>query len=129
MPHLPVSGVALTNYEITFYETESGHTPIEDFLRTLKSTNRKAWKKCISYMNALQDSGLSLPRNYIAHLSGDVWELRPEFGNVEYRFLFGSIGPHEFGIVEALIKKQDKVPPSSIKRAQDRIEELQQNHA
>ncbi len=36
---------------------------------------------------------------------------------------------HEFGIVEALIKKQDKVPPGSIKRAQDRIEELQENNA
>lgn len=119
----------MAQYTVTLYEAASGDSPVEQFLEELRSRNRKAWLKCLSYVQLLAEQGLGLPRQYSAHLAGDVWELRPEYGNVEYRLLYGSIGPGDFGLVHVLIKKGDKVPPRDIDMAADRIREMKQDHA
>jgi phage-related protein len=80
-------------------------------------------------MSTCLPSGDSLPRNYSAKVRGDVWELRPEYGNVEYRLLFAWIEGQFFLIAHALVKKGRKLSSRDIAIAEDRIQEVQAYYA
>ncbi|MGH9764366.1 MAG: type II toxin-antitoxin system RelE/ParE family toxin, partial [Blastocatellia bacterium] len=85
--------------------------------------------KCLKYIETLEDKGLSLPKNYVEHMEGDLWELKPESNGNEYRFLFyapprDSPQPRKFVIVHALKKKTPKLKRGEIDKALGRIEEL-----
>lgn len=64
------------NWEVWFFQSVRGESPIEDFLEALPS---KAKAKCIAYMEALEEHGLELPRSFFSKVRGDIWELRPEW--------------------------------------------------
>jgi hypothetical protein len=109
-----------------FYENAEGEKPVAAFLRQQKSSNVGVFKKCVQYISALEETGLALPRAYIRHIEGDVWELRPEFGGVEYRIFFGSTAVNEFGLVSAYQKTWDKVPDHIKRAAAERIREMKE---
>ena len=67
-------------WEVFYYQTERGESPIEDFLNSLP---RKAKAKCIAYMDLLEEMGFKLPRSVIAKVRVDIWELRPEWAGTE----------------------------------------------
>lgn len=100
-----------------FYATPAGSEPVREFLRDLP---KEARKKCGAYMEQLEWKGLSLPAQYARKLSGDIWELRPEYGGVEYRLYFG-IHAGEAVYVHAVNKKREKA--TDIKLAQSRFNE------
>lgn len=107
---------------VEFYETANGRTPIIDFIESLPV---KSQAKCLKYIELLTERGLSLPANYVKHIEDALWELRPEYGGVEYRFLFWArSNPDRFTIVHALVKKSQKLKGTDIERALARIEEL-----
>lgn len=109
-------------WEVFYYQTERGESPIEGFLNSLP---RKAKAKCIAYMDLLEEMGYDLPRSVIAKVRGDIWELRPEWGGTEYRFLyFGMIG-QRFVILHALKKKRQKLRPADIELAEARMADVQ----
>ncbi len=116
----------MNRYHAVFYEEEDGGKPVAVFLRYYKDRNSGVYKKCLQYIRALEEHGLSLPRNYIVHVEGTVWELRPEFGGVEYRLFFGSIGAEKFGIVSAYQKTWEQVPENVKKLAAERIKEMEE---
>jgi phage-related protein len=107
---------------LAFYRTASGATPLTDFLASLPA---KARAKCAFYMARLDQQGLSLPRSYLAKVEGDVWELRPEFGGIEYRLMFGVIA-ERFVFVHAIVKKRRRLSRADIALAQSRLDELKQ---
>ncbi len=69
-----------------FYQTTAGNEPVRDFLRSLP---KEARVKCGEYMQRLEWQGFSLADSHLKKLSGDAWELRPEYGGIEYRLYFG----------------------------------------
>jgi phage-related protein len=114
----------VNKFGVRLYETAEGDKPVADFLRHYKRNNRKVFKKCLQYIKALEENGLSLPFNYIRHVEGAIWELRPESGGVEYRLFFGQIGSGAFGIVSAYQKTWDRVPEQIKRLASERIREM-----
>jgi len=113
----------LTQSLIRHYD-KNGHSPVRDFLDGLPP---KAAAKCLTYIDLLAERGFSLPRNYIAKVQGDISELRPEYGNIEYRFLYAWIEDY-FLIAHAFVKKGRALSPRDIAIAQERIREVQASH-
>ena len=98
-------------WEVFYYQTERGDSPIEAFLNALP---RKARAKCIAYINRLEEFGFGLPRSFIAKVRDELWELRPEWAGTEYRFLYFTLVGQRFVIVHALTKKVQKLKPGDI---------------
>ena len=123
-PQIPNQLVEILIQFLIRYYDKNGHTPVRDFLEGLPP---KAAAKCLTYIDLLAERGFSLPRNYIAKVRGDIWELRPEYGNVEYRFLFAWI-QGQFLIAHAFVKKGRALSPRDIAIAQERIREVKTYH-
>ncbi len=102
-----------------FYATPAGAEPVREFLRSLP---KEARQKCGPYMQQLEWTGLALPAQYLRKLSGDIWELRPEYGGSGYRLYFGVVGGNAV-YCHAVIKKQQKAAQSDIRLAQARFNE------
>jgi len=108
-------------WEVSYYQTERGDSPIEEFLNALP---RKARAKCVAYINMLGEFGLGLPRSYIAKVRDELWELRPEWAGTEYRFLYFTQVGQRIIIVHALTKKAQKLKPSDIDLALARVADV-----
>ena len=108
-------------WEVLYYQSERGDSPIEDFLDSLL---RKARAKCLAYIDMLEEFGLNLPRSFIAKVRGDLWELRPEWAGVEYRFFYFSMVGQRLVIVHALSKKSQRIAPRNIALAESRITDV-----
>jgi phage-related protein len=108
-------------WEVLYYQTERGDSPIEDFLNALP---RKARAKCIAYMDMLEEFGFNLPRSFIAKVRGDLWELRPEWAGTEYRFLYFAMIEQRFVILHAMTKKTQKLKTRDIELAEVRMADV-----
>jgi len=108
---------------IKFYLTARGDSPVEVFLDSLSV---KARAKCLSYLTLLAEQGNTLSANYIRHLEGDLWELRPEFGGTEYRLLYVVVTTEAVVVLHAFTKKTQRTPPGEIARALSRLAEVQE---
>lgn len=109
------------SWEVLYYQTERGESPIEEFLLSLSI---KARAKCLAYIDQLEQFGNRLPTNIAAKVEGNLWELRPEFGGVEHRFLYFTFIDRKIVIVHALKKKRQKLKATDIQIAQKRISEV-----
>lgn len=108
-------------FRIYFYHTARGECPVRLFLRGLPSKDRA---KCLSYLERVQAEGTSLPANYVEKIDGNLWEVKPAYNGVEYRFLFGFIGSNRIGFVTALKKKRMRLPRSVFTHAMTLIAEM-----
>lgn len=108
-------------WEVFYYETERGQTPIEDFLNGL---SKKAKAKCAAYIAALQEHGLNLPASYISKVRGHIWELRPEWSGTEYRFFYAALVNKRFVILHAVTKKSQKLKSKDIEIAETRYDDI-----
>lgn len=108
-------------WQVFYYQTERGDSPIEDFLNALP---RKARAKCVAYMDLLEEMSFNLPRSVIAKVRGDIWELRPEWAGTEYRFLYFTLVGKRFVILHALTKKTQKLRPKDIELTEVRMADV-----
>lgn len=110
-------------WTIRYYQTARGESPVEIFLN---GQSEKAHTKCLAYIAALMQHPNDLPPSYAKKVEGDIWELRPEFGNIEYRFFY-TLEPGELiFIAHAIIKKGMKLKRGDIDLARTRIAEMRQ---
>ena len=65
-------------FEVEFYETADGKTPVEDFLWNLESKMRA---KLVNLMEVLEDKGTDLREPYTKHLDDGIFELRCKLGS------------------------------------------------
>lgn len=107
--------------EILFYVTERGESPVQEFIDGLSIKEQAKW---LSYARLLQEHGNTLPSQYIKHIEGDLWELRPEFGGVEMRFFYFVFTPEAIMIVHAVKKKSQKVRPRDVQLAVKRMNDV-----
>jgi phage-related protein len=110
------------SYEVVYYEDASGACPIQEFLDSLPP---KAAAKCARYIDLLEERGFALPAQFAKKVQGEVWELRPELSNVEYRLFYGRVKGRFFVVAHAIVKKGQKLNPGDIARAESRIREVQ----
>jgi phage-related protein len=117
---MAVRSVGVT-YKMFFAQTARGHREVRAFLRTLPPKHRA---KCVDYLHRVRQQGTRLPTNIVKHLEDGLWEVRPEYGGIEYRFLIFLVG-NKIGVVSALVKKRQKVERSVIERALRLMQEMQ----
>jgi len=104
---------------IVYYATVSGRKPVREFLDGLPPRSRD---KCLSYIDLLREIGTSLRSSHIKKLEDDLWELRPEYGGIEYRLFFGIDG-RRFVFTHGVVKKRQKTARNDIELAQKRFVE------
>lgn len=109
-----------------FYQTERGESPIAEFVEALPE---KARAKCIDYMLLLEERGNRLPSNYASKVEDNLWELRPEFGGIEYRYFYFSYVDNQIVIVHAVSKKSQRLKPGDVRLALSRVEEVRRREA
>ena len=109
-------------FRILFYRTARGERPVREFLRGLP---RKDRAKCLSYLKRVRAEGTSLTRIYVEKIDNNLWEVKPAYNGIEYRFLFGFINSHTIGVVTALKKKRMRLPRSVFDHAVGLIAEMQ----
>jgi phage-related protein len=114
------------DWEVLYYQSERGESPIEEFLLSLSI---KARAKCLSYIDQLEQFGNRLPSNIATKVEEDLWELRPEFGGVEHRLFYFTFVDRQIVVVHAIKKKRQKLKASDIKVAQARIAEVRRREA
>ena len=79
-------------HEIIFYEDSSGKNPVREYMRELEKSKSKDSRiklnKINDYIQALSVYGVAeLSENYVKHLDGEIWELRP----IRDRILFAGV--------------------------------------
>ena len=114
------------DWEVVFYQTERGESPIEEFLNKL---SHKARAKCLAYIGELERHGYRLPSSYIKKVEDDLWELRPEFGGIEYRFFYFTFIEEKIVLVHAITKKGQKLKRNDVDLAQARIGDVRRREA
>jgi len=112
--------------EIHLFRDDDGSTPLLDWLATIEARNRKTYEKCRSYLQRLADFGRELRRPTADYLRDGVYELRINHLGVNYRILYGFVGP-DIVLVSHGISKEKKVPAKEIDLAAKRLAKYRGN--
>lgn len=111
--------------EVIFYQDKNGRCPVLDYLNKLASQNGKDSRiklnKIGDYIQALEMYGTEgLTDNYVKHLSGDIWELRP----MKDRILFAAVVNGRYVLLHQFRKETKKTPPREIDKAKRELEDF-----
>ena len=104
--------------QIKFYRTQSGKSPVEEFLDSLKP---KHAKKVTWTLRLIEDMD-QVPVQYFKKLKNtdDIWEVRARIGSHSFRLL-GFITGDEFVVfTNGFKKKSQKTPKQEIELAEQR---------
>jgi phage-related protein len=104
--------------EISFYKTDLGHCPVEDFLNSL--TGKQAQK--VVWVLKLIEELETPPAQYLKKLinTDDIWEVRVQLGNNIFRLLGFFENEKLFILNQAFVKKTQKTPSQEIEMAESR---------
>lgn len=104
-------------YKIVFYVDRQGKSTLLDYIAELEASKSKDSRikltKIREYVKALAINGTYLPENYVKHLDGEIWELRP----INDRILFAGWSDGAFVLLHSFVKKSQKTPQREIERA------------
>ena len=104
--------------EVIFYETDAGHSPVEEFLDTLstKQALKTAW-----VINLVEDMSV-VPAQYFQKMrsTDDLWEIRVKVAGNIFRFLGFFDGRKLVVLSHAFQKKTQKTPRQAIRLAEER---------
>ena len=105
-------------YQIIFYEDKRGRIPVLEYISKLKQSKSKDSRiklnKINDYIQALSEYGIAeLNSNYVKHLDGDIWELRP----IRDRILFASVLDGHYILLHQFVKKTQRTPVGEIEKA------------
>lgn len=101
----------MSDYQVIFYTTKRGDSPIDDFLDSL---DRKSKAKIEAYIAILRDRGPDLTRPYADHVKGKIRELRPGSSRILYCFFLKK----HILLLHVLKKKTFRLPHRDIEQAQ-----------
>jgi len=106
---------------VNFYRTESGKSPVEDFLDSLSG---KQAQKVIWVLRLVEELDV-VPRQYLKKLvnTDDIWEVRVQFGGNIFRLLGFFDGTTLMILTNGFAKKSQKTPRQEIELATRRKNE------
>lgn len=102
-------------FEVIFYETPDGKTPVYTFLESL---DKKMRTKTLSLMKLLQANGNQLREPYTKHLDDGIFELRCKLGSNITRTLYFFYTGGKIIFTNGFVKKTAKTPSAAIDLAQ-----------
>ena len=112
-------------HEIIFYKNTKGKQPVLEYMQELSESNGKDSRiklnKINDYIQALSVYGTEqLSENYVKHLEGDIWELRP----LRDRILFAGVVDGKYVLLHQFMKKTQKTPIREIKKAKNELKDF-----
>ena len=111
-------------HEIIFYRDSNGNEPVLEYIKELKNNSSKDSRiklnKINDYIQALSEYGTQLSENYVKHLEGDIWELRP----IKDRILFAGIVGGKYVLLHQFVKKTQKTPQREIEKAKRELSDF-----
>lgn len=111
----------MPKWEIVFYESPGGRSPVEDSLDDL--TDEQA-DRVLRDLEFLEQLGTSLGMPNARPLVGGMWELRIT-GRIHHRVLYVAISGRRILVLHAFTKKTRKTPPQELRTAQTRLADWQ----
>lgn len=105
--------------EVRFFKTDTGNEPVREWLRSLPAPEKRAIGEDIKTVQFGWPLGMPL----VAHLGGDVWEVRIRLETRIARILFALEG-NCMVLLHGFIKKQQKTPKPDLDLAKERIKQL-----
>lgn len=106
---------SLQKLHASFFLTAAGTQPVRDWLLGLPKEDRKAIGTDIAYVPYKWPMG----RPRVAHILGDIWEVRSSLANRTARVLFAVDGK-EMVLLHGFIKKTQSTPVQEIELAKTR---------
>jgi len=104
--------------EVIFYKTDTGRSPVGEFLDKLSSKQalKTAW-----VINLVEDMNI-IPGQYFQKMpnTDDLWEIRVRVGGNIFRFLGFFDGVKLVVLSHAFQKKTQKTPQQAIRLAEER---------
>lgn len=108
-------------WEIIYYETSSGNSPVFDFIQSL---NIKVQNKTAEVLDLLEKLGILLGSPHSKKLTGTpLWELRI-LGGDNIRIFYVAVVNRKFLLLHAFQKKKQKTDLKEIKIAIDRLNDF-----
>lgn len=110
-------------YEVLFYETSRGESPVYDYLKELEEkqqTNKNArieLSQILLYIELLQRNGTNNNANVTKRIDENLWELRPGSNRILYFYNDGKT----FILLHLFRKKTQKTPIREINKAKNEI--------
>ena len=114
-------------HEIIFYEDSSGKNPVREYMRELEKSKSKDSRiklnKINDYIQALSVYGVvELNENYVKHLDGEIWELRP----IRDRILFAGVVGGRYVLLHQFMKQTQKTPAREIEKAKRELADFRE---
>lgn len=109
-----------TLYQIVFYTTERGDSPIDEFL---DAVDKKSRAKIAAHLSILEKLGPNLKRPYADVVRGKIRELRIHFGSNQYRMLYFFHMKDQIIMVHAFAKKSQAIKEGDIDLAERRMKD------
>lgn len=114
-------------HEIIFYEDSSGKNPVREYMRELEKSKSKDSRiklnKINDYIQALSVYGVAeLNENYVKHLDGEIWELRP----IRDRILFAGVVGGRYVLLHQFMKQTQKTPAREIEKAKRELADFRE---
>ena len=110
--------------EVIFYK-EGDRVPVREWLKSLPA---KVGRKCLLYLDVLEQQGHELRRPIADVLRDGIYELRPSFQGVNYRILYFFSGRNVVVVSHGIVKESE-VPDMEIDRAVQRRQRFEANPA
>jgi hypothetical protein len=105
------------------YRDDDGEDPpILTWLNALKKPERKAYAKCLAFIEHLEREGSDLDRPTSGYLRDGINELRPTLRGINYRILYFFWNNQP--CISHGIKKEKRVPDIEIERAIERANKV-----
>jgi phage-related protein len=107
-------------YNIVFYTTERGDSPLDEFLDGL---DKKSRAKVTAYLSLLEEQGPNLKRPYADIVRGKIRELRIQYSSNQFRIFYFFQMVDQIVLVHALSKKAQQLKKQDIDLAERRMED------
>ncbi len=105
--------------DVRFFKTDTGNEPVREWLRSLSATEKKTIGEDVKTVQFGWPLGMPL----VAHISGDIWEVRIRLETRIARILFALDG-NMMVLLHGFIKKQQKTPKPDLDLAKERLKQL-----
>ena len=107
-------------YNLVFYTTERGDSPVDDFLDGL---DKKSRAKVAAHLSLMEEQGPHLKRPYADVVRGKIRELRIHQSSNQYRILFFFQACDQIVLAHAFSKKTQQLKEKDIELAERRMED------
>lgn len=107
----------ISGWQVEFYETENGSTPVLDFILGLQPKEKA---KILHHLDLLEEL-FPWDKEHVKNLKDqDLWELRIKFSSNQHRVLFFLAHEKRFVLIHGFVKKDWRISSRDLVLAQRR---------